>query len=126
MSDRVVDALRLRAWAIRVLSEGWTTPPEVPTQAWRLFLRAERCAVALSTRAEGDAPPILHAAATVELQRILSARAQIEDLGRSAAATGLRVVVLKGGLLALSSGHAVDLDDVDVLAEPGREQRIAG
>ena len=74
-----------------------------------MFLRAERCAVALSTRTEGDAPPLLHAAATVELQRILSARAQIEELGRQVAAIGERVVVLKGGLMALGSSAGIDL-----------------
>lgn len=127
----VREALILRSWALRVLSTGWSPPPDVPTDAWRLFLRAERCAVALSIRAEGDAPPVLHATATVELQRILSARGQVEELGRSAARLGLRVMVLKGGLLALQSGTAptaaagVDLDDVDVLTERGHEQQVA-
>lgn len=125
MSDVVADALRLRAWAIRVLADGWTAPPDVASSAWRRFIRAERCAVALSTRAEGDAPPLLHALATLELQRILSARGQIEHLGQVAAEVGLRVAVLKGGRHALSPAHAVDLDDVDVLAEPGREESIA-
>jgi hypothetical protein len=117
--------VRLRTWAIRVLSTGWTTPPDVDSDTWRLFLRAERCAVALSTRAEGDGPPILHALATVELQRILSAQAQIERLGQVAADVGLRVAVLKGGRHALMPGHAVNLDDVDVLAEPGEENTVA-
>lgn len=125
MSDVVADALKLRAWAIRVLAAGWTAPPDVASGAWRRFIRAERCAVALSTRAEGDAPPLLHALATLELQRILSARGQIEHLGQVAAEVGLRVAVLKGGLHALSPAQAVDLDDVDVLAEPGREDTIA-
>lgn len=125
MRDRVVDALRLRTWAIRVLSAGWIAPPEVPTAAWKLFLKAERCAVALSTRAEGDAPPLLHAMATIELQRILSARAQVEQVGRLAAEAGQRIIVLKGGLMALGAAVAVDLVDVDVLAEPRAAPRIA-
>ncbi|HZH40580.1 MAG TPA: nucleotidyltransferase family protein [Gemmatimonadales bacterium] len=91
-----------------------------------MFLRAERCAVALSTRTEGDAPPLLHAAATVELQRILSARAQIEELGRQVAAIGERVVVLKGGLMALGSSAGIDLVDIDILTEPASASRIAG
>jgi Uncharacterised nucleotidyltransferase len=123
--DRVVEALRLRTWALQVLSTGWQTPPDVPIDAWKLFLKAERCAVALSTRAEGDAPPILHAVATIELQRILSARAQIEHLGRLSAQAGERIIVLKGGLMALSATVAVDVVDVDVLAEPCAAPRIA-
>ena len=125
MNDQVVDALRLRTWAIRVLSAGWQPPPDVPVDAWKLFLKAERCAVALSTRAEGDAPPALHAVATIELQRILSARAQIEHLGRLSAQAGERIIVLKGGLMALSAAVAVDVVDVDVLAEPWAAPRIA-
>lgn len=125
MPDPVADALRLRAWAIQVLSSGWATPPEVDSSAWRLFLRAERCAVALSTRTEGEAPPLLHALATLELQRILSARAQIEHLGRLAAEAGERILVLKGGLMALGAAVSVDLVDVDVLAEPWAAPRIA-
>ena len=125
MRDRVVDALRLRTWAIQVLSTGWQPPPDVPFDAWKLFLKAERCAVALSTRTEGDAPPLLHAAATIELQRILSARAQIEHLGRLAAEAGERIIVLKGGLMVLGAAVAVDVVDVDVLAEPWAAPRIA-
>ncbi|HEU5467506.1 MAG TPA: nucleotidyltransferase family protein [Gemmatimonadales bacterium] len=126
MRDRVVDALRLRTWAIRVLSAGWQPPPDVPVDAWKLFLKAERCAVALSTRAEGDAPPVLHAVATIELQRILSARAQLEELGRRVHALGERIMVLKGGLMALGSASGVDLMDIDVLTERDSAQRIAG
>ena len=126
MNDRMVDALRLRSWAIQVLSAGWQPPPDVPVDAWKLFLRAERCAVALSTRAEGDAPPLLHAVATIELQRILSARAQLEELGRRIQALGERVMVLKGGLMALGSTSGVDLMDIDILAEPDTAPRIAG
>jgi hypothetical protein len=125
MTDRVVDALRLRTWAIRVLSAGWTAPPDVELGAWKLFLKAERCAIALSTRAEGDAPPLLHAAATVELQRILSARAQLEELGRQVAGLGERVVALKGGLMALGNSAGIDLMDIDVLVEPASAPRIA-
>ena len=125
MVDRVADALLLRAWALRVLSGGWLAPPDADMDTWRLFLRAERCAVALSTRAEGEAPGLLHAAATIELQRILSARAQIEALGRAVAEKGRRVLVLKGGVMALSSPAAVDLVDVDVLAEPGVAAEVA-
>ncbi|HEX4633235.1 MAG TPA: nucleotidyltransferase family protein [Gemmatimonadales bacterium] len=115
----------MRTWAIGVLSSGWTTPPEVDAGAWRLFLKAERCAVALSTRTEGEAPALLHAAATIELQRVLSARAQIEQLGRSVAGVGQRVIVLKGGVMAMGAAVALDLSDVDVLAEPHVAPRIA-
>ncbi|HYK11875.1 MAG TPA: nucleotidyltransferase family protein [Gemmatimonadales bacterium] len=123
---QVVDALRLRTWAIQVLSTGWTPPPDVDSKAWKLFLRAERCAVALSTRTEGHAPPLLHAAATIELQRVLSARGQIEQLGRSVSEIGERVVVLKGGVMAMGATVALDLVDVDVLAQPDAAPKIAG
>ena len=125
MTGPAAEVLKLRAWALRVLSEGWSAPPAADPGAWRVFLRSERCAVALSTRTEGEAPPLLHAVATVELQRILSARAQLERLGREAEHRKLRVMVLKGGVPALEGTGPVDLSDIDVLAEPGRAADVA-
>jgi hypothetical protein len=58
--------------------------------------------------------PLLERLATVELQRALSARGQLLEIGQIAAAHGLEPIVLKGGVAALS-GEPLDLSDVDVL-----------
>jgi hypothetical protein len=85
----------------------------------RLALRSDR----------GDLPPDLLRAveerSVTELQRILMARAQLHQIERLAAGHGLRVVVLKGGLAALSDSGAVDLVDVDVLSGPDDARTLA-
>jgi hypothetical protein len=67
----------------------------------------------------------LEAAALGEMQRALSARAQILAIGRRAEVLGERVIVLKGGVAAVE-GQPLDLLDVDVLARPGAAHVIAG
>src|SRR5690348_18511505 len=46
--------------------------------------------------------------------------------GPQVAAIGERVVVLKGGLMALGSSAGIDLVDIDILTEPASASRIAG
>jgi hypothetical protein len=126
------EALRLRNWALRVLTaaEAATVPapPQVSARGWELFLRSERCALPLSRslRArEGqdvlppDAARVLATLALEETRRVLAARAQLRELSRWAAERGETAVVLKGGVAAVGDRHAVDLADIDVWVAPG-------
>jgi hypothetical protein len=117
-------ALRLRAWALRLLGEGPPTDaPAVGAAAWRLFLRVEGCAlpVRAAMRAAGvhagEGEGELDALAMAESQRVLSARAQVAVVDRMAAAEGWRIAVLKGGV-ALQGSPPLDVGDLDLLAGP--------
>src|SRR2546425_7423326 len=95
---RPLEALCLRAWALDVLasqaaalSAEWQRRVVLHSRgAWQLFLEAERCALALQRRlrAQGeiaDGPaPMLQSSATAELQRVLTARAQLLEIGQLA------------------------------------------
>ena len=127
-ADRVSIAhvLEARRWILHALaSDVVTAPPALTQAAWRECLRRERCAAPLKARVIGhggrDSLPVelvavLEDQAARELQRILMARAQLLEIDRVAAAHGLDVIVLKGGVAALADARAVDLVDVDVLA----------
>jgi putative nucleotidyltransferase-like protein len=129
----VRDALRLRATALDLLG-GRPPNSTLPLtgcsdRTWDVFLRTERCALALKARiaaAEREVPDPVEAAATRELQRILSARGQLQDIGQLAATHGIPAIVLKGGVAALSSPAPVDVQDVDVLVRPLQAERLAG
>ena len=125
----IQDALRLRAAALSVLgkSSGLSLPP-CSDRTWNLFLRAERCALALKSRlvaAGSGVPAVLEAAATRELQRILSARGHLVRIGQLAKAHDIPAIVLKGGVAVLTSAAPVDLQDVDVLVRPLHAERFA-
>jgi len=129
-------AVDLRAAALTILAgrePDWTRLEHCSADTWKLFLRTERCALALKSRltAAGCAVPDraraeIERAATPELQRILSARGQLLRIGRFAAAHGIAGVVLKGGVAALASAAPVDLHDVDVLVRPLQAEQLAG
>src|SRR3989442_5027911 len=127
----VRDALRLRAAAIDVLGGGqpdWTQLARFSAGTWEVFLRTERCALALKARiaaAERVVPDHVETAATRELQRILSARGQLLRIGQLAAAHGIPAIVLKGGVAALASAAPVDLADADVVVRAPHAQRLA-
>src|SRR5205823_3896334 len=122
----VRDALRLRAAAIQVLARRQPDSPLAGCSAgtWQVFLRTERCALALKARLEVRDSHI-EAAATRELQRILSARGHLLRIGQLAAAHHMPAIVLKGGVAALTSTAPVDLNDVDVLVRPPDAERLA-
>ena len=91
--------------------------------AWHVFLLAECCAVPLARalRRAGawdslapDARVAIAAAESRELQRILTARAQLTELDAVAASLGVMPIVLKGGA-TLAEGTPVDLGDLDLL-----------
>lgn len=117
-----------------VPSAAGADPPHASPASWLFFLHTERCALPLKARlvatgGHGGLAPaarrLLDTAAQVELQRVLSARAQLLLVDRLAAEHGWNVVVLKGGVAALAERGAVDLVDVDVLAEPDDARALA-
>ena len=125
------DALQLRTAALQILS-GPAGPPPLPAcsdSTWNVFLRAERCAMALKARfvtADVAVPGPIEQAATRELQRVLSARGQLQRIARLVSAHGIQAIVLKGGAAALASPAPVDLVDVDVLVRAPEAERLAG
>ncbi|HEY0026018.1 MAG TPA: nucleotidyltransferase family protein [Longimicrobium sp.] len=132
---RPSDALRLRAWSLPLLSGAPPgPPPPVSPDTWDLFLRGERCAIALRAAVvarghSGDVPAaaarVLEARATRELQRALAARAEILRIGSLLAGRGGHGIVLKGGAAALS-GTVLDVQDVDLLVPAGAARELAG
>ena len=124
------DALRLRAAALGIL-RGPAEPPTFPLcsdATWDVFLRTERCAIALKAGLVAGAMPVpaqVEHAATRELQRVLSARGQLHRICELVAQHGLMAVVLKGGVAALASPAPVDLSDVDVLVRALQAERLA-
>src|SRR5690349_11194725 len=126
----VRDALRLRALALQVLSGSSGRPafPSCSDRTWNVFLRTERCALALKARlvaAGWPVPDQIEQAATRELQRVLSARGQLQRIARLVSAHGMPAIALKGGVAALVSPGPVDLTDVDVLVRAPDAERLA-
>src|SRR5690348_10771375 len=127
----VRDALRLRAVALQILSGSSGRPafPSCSDRTWNVFLRTERCAMALKARlvaaGGGRVPDQIERAATRELQRVLSARGQLQRIARLVSAHGMPAIVLKGGVAALVSPAPVDLTDVDVLVRAPDAERLA-
>ena len=111
------EALRLRAWALAVLGGGREPPPAAGSAAWRLFLAAEGCALALQ-RAGAPAHPA-GPAVTAESTLVLAARMQMLRIDGLAASLPGPVVVLKGGVAA-AGAEPVHLSDVDVLVPAGQ------
>src|SRR2546425_9139429 len=136
---RPLEALCLRAWALDVLaSQAAALSAECQRRvvlhsrgAWQLFLEAERCALALQRRlrAQGEIAdglaPMLQGSATAELQRVLTARAQLLEIGQLARTHGIQAIVLKGSLSALIGPEPLDLADVDVLLPPEGAELLA-
>jgi hypothetical protein len=128
---RAADALRLRAWALSTLAQGWrgAAPPACGALAWDLFLGAEACALPLATclgeagfhELPPDASSALHTRTSLEQRQFLSARGQARLLARHARETGNRVVVLKGGVAAAAGQPQVGMLDLDVFAPDGAE-----
>lgn len=130
IARRAAAALVIRRAAAPLLLHGivdthaWTRAAAADADAWRLFLRVERCALPLRralTTARLASPPDapFHAqlaqAARREAARVLVACAHLRTAAAIAAARGIAILVLKGGTLAAASEHAIELHDVDVL-----------
>lgn len=138
-----LEALRLRRWALAVLADAphdeisahWRCTGSSSPAGWELFLRAERVAYPLRGRLSakgllGTVPEgpreVLSARALEEMQRLLSARAQLRSIGRWAAERSVPVVVLKGGVAAPDDRWMVDLSDVDVLVASEHAEALTG
>lgn len=127
----VLEALRLRAWALAALAD--SAPPPLPPSAsqegWRIFLRGEQCALALSARgaagADTPAGEAVHAAALSESRTVLAARGRLRRMQTVAAAQGLRILVLKGGVPLLHGAGGPRLLDVDVLCSAAHARALA-
>ncbi|HET6765596.1 MAG TPA: hypothetical protein VFH27_18080, partial [Longimicrobiaceae bacterium] len=133
----VISALRLRRWALPLLSlppgaaagRHWEAAPPADGEAWRLFLTAERCTLPLVRRmpAHGGALPgaameVLRQGAQAEGIRVLGVRSQLLRLAGMAAERGWPVVVLKSGASLAQGWEPLDLVDLDVLV-PGEVTR---
>ena len=132
-------ALAIRRAAAPLLLGGeflparWSAvPPE--RSAWELFLRSDRCALPLQTALDaghGETPgrewaAPLAGAARRELARVMVARQHLRQLASIAAATRLRVLLLKGGAAAAGAAP-LDLADVDLLvANAAAAEALAG
>jgi hypothetical protein len=131
---RITEVLALRAWALQSLAGSPSEAPQCSSTSWRHFLRGERCALPLKAclvaserygLLDQQARTELDGLAAREMQRVLSTRAQLLLIDRLAGAHGWSVVVLKGGVAALSDRDAVDLTDVDVLTPPDQARALA-
>lgn len=130
---RLGDVLDLRRWALGVLAGAPPHPaPCGGAACWEVFLRAERCGHPLrqalaraGVALPAGADEVLRARAREELKRLLSAAAQIRLLQQVSRATGRRLVVLKGGVLAVDTARGVDVADLDVLLAPDDARALA-
>jgi hypothetical protein len=128
---QVQSALALRPLAFRLLS---SEPPadaereslaSASPDAWKLFLRAEACAIAISTairrsRMAESLPAavreVLKSAEATETQRVLAARESLRRLDVIVQRVDAAAIVFKGGaVIAQPARRAIDLGDVDVL-----------
>src|SRR5690348_14692465 len=91
----VRDALRLRAVALQILSGSSGRPafPSCSDRTWNVFLRTERCAMALKAllvaAGGGRVPDQIEQAAAREVQGVLSAHGQLERIARLVRAHGI-------------------------------------
>jgi hypothetical protein len=128
--QHAADAVRLRGWALGVLSGAEAAaPPRVSARAWEVFLLADACGLILSRRLspaarlllDDTAARTLQAATLRDQQRFLTAQSQARQLAAWALRSGRTLVVLKGGLAAVTGEPQLGLLDLDVLVPEGRE-----
>lgn len=121
------DLLRLRRWAVGVLSADTRTAGEIEGisfATWRLFLSLERCAAVLLDRVTNDSAvrvdtaglDALRKVAATELQSFLRARVDGGELAVIAKRLSFPVIVLKGGVGAITgAGPVLPTGDIDIL-----------
>lgn len=127
------DLLNLRAWAVAVLSGSVEPAPDAKSDSLRSFLAIERCAAALLDALERSSesvlsPPaleILRESAATETQSVLRARVEARDIAKLVQKLGIRAMVLKGGVRAIT-GEApfLPLVDIDLLVERNDVARV--
>lgn len=139
--ELVREALALRMWALGLLRGEPTAGaaeavPQVSAHAWRLFLRAECCAMELAARVDaagvaltGEPAALLAGARHASLARVLTARAQLARIDAAIARMdprpALPPLLLKGGVAALVGDEPSDLTDIDVLPGAGDFDAVA-
>jgi hypothetical protein len=111
----------LRTWAYDALFAGRVNePPAASADEWDFFLAVERCAISLESQTghllTGMPRQRIKHAAILELQRAMSAQAELREVGHAATARGWNVVVLKGA--AHSGPDPIDVLDLDLLVDP--------
>lgn len=137
----VREALALRAWAIALLRAGGAAGdagpvPQVSALAWRLFLRAECCALELAACVDaagvtlpGEPATLLAAARHASLARVLTARAQLARIDAAIARMdpppAHPLLLMKGGVAAVEGDAPSDLSDIDLLPGPGDFDAVA-
>ena len=132
--DIVVGVLRLRSWALAVLTEIDAEPPQAHARSHRYFWESERCATPLWEKLSGlgsidDLPDelrqnLLHRVAQ-EGERIRSVRDQLDTVGQIARSNIWKVAVLKGAVPLAISNAPLDLADLDLLVEPDTAPDLA-
>ncbi|GBD33049.1 hypothetical protein HRbin33_02028 [bacterium HR33] len=133
LPESVRQPLELRRWALRVLRGDLAIAPQVPATAWRRFLAIERCAFPLARHLGQSYDSYLapsgistfRAALEKEARKILAARSQLAEIALVAREQAWQIVALKGAVCALDDKTAVDLDDIDLLAEPKTAHLLA-
>ena len=131
----VAGILTLRRWALEVLGGRRS----VPVAGWndislRLFLESERCATHLArcldspegrASVPGEVRDRIAQRSNEENGRIRSAREHLAVVGEIASEHGWHVAALKGSVVAVAEDHAIDLVDVDLLADPEEARQLA-
>ncbi|HET7229100.1 MAG TPA: nucleotidyltransferase family protein [Longimicrobium sp.] len=135
MRELAAGALRLRAWALGVLSGADVgTPPEADAETWALFLAVERCAHPLRRslsaagvleRVAGPARAELDRQGVAEAMNVLAVRNEAASVARLLGRHGWQGIVLKGGAAALGGAHEVDVRDLDLLVRPEQAHPFA-
>jgi hypothetical protein len=122
------DLLRLRRWAVSVLSHAplRLAPPQTDETTFDLFLRIERCAAALlEALGNNDRTETLRKAAAAESQSYLRARVDAFALESIALSENAPIVVLKGGVHAIrGDAPTIPLSDIDILVPEHAMQRV--
>lgn len=122
------DLLRLRRWAVSVLSHAplRPAPPDTDTATFELFLRIERCAAALlEALGNNDRTETLRKAAAAESQSYLRARVDAFALESIALSENAPIVVLKGAVHAIrGEAPTIPLSDIDILVPEHAMQRV--
>ena len=111
----LLDALRLRRWALDALTTGARPAPEASPAAWELFLLREACAASLRVRLGSAAPPPVRAAADCELQQVLLLRAELDAVLEVAREIGVAPILLKGAATLHLPAKALWAKDLDLL-----------
>ena len=121
----VIEALRLRRWALTVLTGASSPPPTASAEGWHLFLDREACARHLRAGTGGSPPAPLVDAALRETQVTLLLRAELEEVVRIGEEIGVAPVVLKGGTTLHAGEAALWAKDLDLLLPRPEAHRLA-